>query len=723
MIKAFRPFPGTIPVLAVLAVAGWLLYMPALRAPFVFDDLPQILENPHIRITDAPADLPARLLKCRYPNRPLAYISFALNYYYHQYDPAGYRAVNVIIHILTAFLVFLLARLTPGAGDEKPLLIPFLAAALWLVNPVHTQSVTYIVQRMNALAAMFVLLALCAYVQARRLQSDGKSGFSPVSLFVVAGISGLCGIASKENAAILPVIILLYEWYFFQDLDRNRIKKHLAWIGIGGILLVITALVYTGGNPLARLAGMYEIQDFTPGQRLLTEPRVIIYYLTLIFFPDPDRLNLDYDFIPSLSLFSPLSTLAALAALLALTVVALYTARRLRLFSFTLAWFLVTLAIESSFVGLALIFEHRTYLPSVFPAIMTTSFLVRRLRPAPVGILAVVAAIAACGYATVQRNRVWDDNLAFWQDNVRKSPGKAIPCNNLGLAYKEIGDFDKALYFSRKALALREAKFGADHPEVADSLSNVGLVYQGLGEYDRALAYHFKALSIARAVFGRQSRELFEIYNNIGIAYDGKGDFDQAIYYYQQALDIDRGISNGESLPAAAVYNNLGGAWYNKGGVEKAIGYYEKSLAIRTKLLGFQHPAVAECYNNIGLALGSRGRFAAAISCYRKALDIEMSVLGMNSYVTAVTIFNLGLTCHAAGDYDRASFYMRKVLSLYGETLGRHHPYILTAESILQEALKRRHGKSSGVNTVNGATTKEQSASDLSGISTGQTGP
>ncbi len=691
MIKPLiRSFSAITPTMLVLAVVGWFLYAPAFHAPFVFDDLPQIIENPHIRITGYSSDIPARLMNCRNPNRFLAYATFALNYYVHQYDVAGYRVVNVVIHIITAFLVFLTARLTldPG-GRKRSVLLPLLAAALWLVNPVHTQSVTYIVQRMNAMAAMFTLLALCCFVRARLMQRSGKHGLKPILLYAGVGFSGLCGLAAKETAAILPVVMLLYEWYFFQDLDHNWMKKQLAWISAVLVLLVIISLVYMGGHPVDKLTGMYGSQDFTPGQRLLTEPRVVLYYLTLLFFPHPTRLNLDYNFPLSLSLLNPATTLPAILALLGLVVAAAYTAKKHRLCSFAIAWFLVTLVIESSFIGLALVFEHRTYLPSVFPVIAVTCFLVRRVKPLPVGVMIVIAAIILCGYNTYQRNRVWDNALAFWQDNVRKSPDKALSNNNLGLVYKEIGALDKAMFYSKKALMLKTAEFGETHPEVADSLSNVGLVYYRQGEYDKALSCHLKALAIQKAAFGQYDHRLLEIYSNIGIAYDGKGDFDKAIHYYRLALDLERGLSEMENLRSASIYNNLGSVWYNKGNHEKAIAGFKQSLAIRKKVLGDRCREVAESYNNLGLAHAGMGDYRTALSYYQQALDIELEVLGVHHYSTTTTFFNLGLTCYAREDYDKAAFYMQKVLVLYRETLGRNHPWILTAQSILDKALMK----------------------------------
>ncbi len=159
MIRHLRTLSGTIAVLALLAVVGWSLYAPAMNAPFVFDDVAQILDNPFIRFSESSGGI-GQLFKSPNPNRTLAYASFALDYYFHGTDVTGYHITNLIIHVLSAFLVFLIYRQTLSLIGVKDRFIGLLTAILWLVNPVHTQSVTYIVQRMNAMAAMFVLLSL-----------------------------------------------------------------------------------------------------------------------------------------------------------------------------------------------------------------------------------------------------------------------------------------------------------------------------------------------------------------------------------------------------------------------------------------------------------------------------------------------------------------------------------------------------------------------------------
>ncbi|MFZ5562558.1 MAG: hypothetical protein ACOZBW_00790, partial [Thermodesulfobacteriota bacterium] len=281
-------------ILVVLAATVILIYANSLTAPFVFDDVHNILENPYIRLSELSFEKLADVASSRSP-RPFANLTFALNYYFHGYDLAGYHTVNIAIHLLTGFLMFLLVRLTLGlANHDKKELTAALASLLWIANPVHTQSVTYIVQRMTALSALFFLLALYLYIKARLRQKSQKP-LVPL-FFALCGLSGVLALLAKQIAVTLPFFILLYEWYFFQDLDPAWGKKQVRWLGIVTLLGLAIALVYLGKSPMDKILSMYDKQTFTMGQRLLTEPRVIFLYLSLIFFPHPSRLNLDYDF-------------------------------------------------------------------------------------------------------------------------------------------------------------------------------------------------------------------------------------------------------------------------------------------------------------------------------------------------------------------------------------------------------------------------------------------
>jgi hypothetical protein len=342
------------------------------NSPFIFDDFQNILLNPHIRMTSITPEGIAEAFKGPCMTRPLANLSFALNYYFGQYNVQGYHLVNIIIHILNGILLYLLFKATLSISNSSTFIdqrktenhppdyfpvIPFLAALLWLVHPLHTQSVTYIVQRMNSMAAMFYMLSLLLYIKGRMKQNsktdrrDHKGATGNQRLYFAGCLlSGILAAGSKETVATLPFFIFLYEWYFFQDLNPAWAKRHFKWLGCAFILFAVMAAVF----------------DFTLNQRVLTQFRVVVYFISLLFYPNPGRLNLDYNFSLSDSLFDPIATLFSLCVIIGLVWLAVYTAKKNRLLSFGIFWFLGNLVIESSLIALEIIYEHRTYLPSMF---------------------------------------------------------------------------------------------------------------------------------------------------------------------------------------------------------------------------------------------------------------------------------------------------------------------------------------------------------------------
>src|SRR5210317_881251 len=170
-----------------------------------------------------------------------------------------------------------------------------------MVHPLNTQSVTYIVQRMNSMAGMFFIMAMLFYVKARLTPEKTKK----ILLFLFSLIASIFAFGSKQNTATLPLFILLYEWYFFQDLRLKFSRKQFFWIAALGCLFVFVVYLFLGSSPLDRLFPSYAGRPFTMVERVLTQPRVILHYITLIFYPAPGRLNLDHDFPLSYSLVSP----------------------------------------------------------------------------------------------------------------------------------------------------------------------------------------------------------------------------------------------------------------------------------------------------------------------------------------------------------------------------------------------------------------------------------
>ncbi|MEW6078985.1 MAG: tetratricopeptide repeat protein [Thermodesulfobacteriota bacterium] len=613
----------------LMAVLALLTYANTFTTPFVFDDLPHIVENARIRFTPSIPGSASRLMEVLTSTRSLAFLTFALNYYFHGYDVRGFHAVNLIIHLITALLVFLVARRTLrlcNAGNDPAAL---LAAALWLVNPVHTQSVTYIVQRMNAMAAMFYMLALYLYIRTR-MKTGGSHGRVRDALgYVLCLAATALALASKENAVTLPVVLLLYEWYFFQNLDRTWLKKQLPWMGIAAAAAAALVLFLMRETSLAGILNdLYDQQGFTMGQRLLSEAGVVVYYISLLIFPHPGRLVINYDFPLSRTPIDPLSTAPALAALFMLVLATVYGARRHRLMSFAVLWFLITLSVESSVIGLALIYEHRTYLPSVFPLIAMTALAVRHLRPRPAAVVLLCAAIAVSGLWTWRRNSIWCDDLSFWQDAVAKSPGLAIPYVNLGIIYKDKGEIDQAMDCYTRAW--QHSKPQQETAVIALSNSCELLLLQN--RYKEAADCSQQAIAAYP--------EFVNAHLNLGIAMMRLGRTDEAIKSNLRALEIHPYLDK--------AFNNLGNAWFIKGDTELALAYFNKTLAVNPYHQG---------------AIANIKTIERVVSKYGREID-RLKTAAQAQPENSQLAYETGQISQAAGMTDQAVFWYENALTL-----------------------------------------------------------
>jgi hypothetical protein len=246
-------------------------------------------------------------------------ISFALNYYFGGSDVFGYHLVNILIHIAVAFTFFLLARTTLNlpvlAGRfQQSSEIACAAALLWAVHPLQTNAVTYIVQRMTSMATLFFLLTLLFYVWAR---VHDKIDTKKIFFFGVSALFGIMALLSKETSGMLPVIIIGYEFFFLRRTAETASNRQKVLLFCGGLLVfLVICWLFLGNDPLARILSSYSHREFTLGQRLLTETRIIFHYLTLLILPLPSRLNLAYDYQLSTGLLAPPQTLLAIFGIL-----------------------------------------------------------------------------------------------------------------------------------------------------------------------------------------------------------------------------------------------------------------------------------------------------------------------------------------------------------------------------------------------------------------------
>lgn len=597
------PATGTIPVFVALILVGALLYGQVLNAPFVFDDT-EILKDPLLLFTDLAPSRFLGLTQITTENvspRLIPNLTFALNYYLGRRMVLGYHLVNLLVHIITAVLVFLISRRLMARYGISSALAPVAAALFWFVHPLHIQSVTYTWQRMNSLCALFFMSCLYFHTRTREHPGPGRSRHRMIFwLPASAGvISFLLALASKQTAAMLPIMLVIYNRFFFQNRETGRLKRDLLWTGLAIMIGFGLAVFYLGGTPFQTIQATYAEKTFSMTERLLVQPRVIIYYISLLVFPHPDRLTIDYDFPLTPGLLTPPAGILAVSALIALVIGAVYIAPKNRLISFAIIWFLGNLVIESSLIGLDLIYGYRTYLPSIFPVIALTAAFYKKFRPPTTVSAVILSAVMVSGWWTIQHNAVWKNAQTLWQDTVFKSPRKARPYHNLGLAYHAAGDCEKAVATYRKALRIRLAGTGPDHYKAGETWNNLGIAYDCLEQVENAADSYRNALVVFNNRFGPDHVKTSGIYNNLCVLYGRSENFDRAVGWCRKALVTRLKILGPDHPDVADLRNNLGLALLGAGAPDKARQELEAALRIYRRHLGDFHPRTLKCRQNL----------------------------------------------------------------------------------------------------------------------------
>jgi tetratricopeptide (TPR) repeat protein len=529
---------------AALAAVLFLVYSNSLDSAWHLDDFHSIVQNPNIHLKEVkwPGLIKSLRSDLNYPDRlyrPLAGFTFALNFFISGTDPYSYHLVNLLIHWLCSvfLLLFLYETLQlpsfEGKYARSAFRIALLSAGLWAINPIQTQSVTYVVQRMTSLAGLFYIMSMFFYVKGRTALSGKRRFLCGVLCFTAFALA----FGSKENAALLPLSILLYEGIVVQVDPGSWLKRNKAYVLTALALILFLGVLYVyyrRGNFLSFLKD-YEERPFTLTQRLLTQSRVLLFYLSLIFYPLPGRLSIAHSFDVSTSLFSPISTFVAILTLAGAVVFAVLFGKKFRILSFCFLFFLVNQLLESSVFPLELVFEHRNYVPSMvlfLPIGVGICLLFERYEKAPAmkGILAAFVGLLLVGFghATYMRNFVWKSEQTLWADASLKAPDRFRPHHNLGVSYQQQGRLHEAIAEFKKAL---ESKGVNRKKEKVVTYYHLGRAYAQLGDLTKSKEFYNQALQM--------DANLPQALADMAVLYGAEGDESKAVIYLKRALKVD----------------------------------------------------------------------------------------------------------------------------------------------------------------------------------------
>ena len=622
-----------------------IIYSNTFHASWHFDDEPNITDNPNLHLKEITWENVKRTIfsdrnNPDIPYRPVACLSFALNHYFGGLDVFGYHLVNISIHLLSSIFLFLFIYHTLNLPSLKTkyashsYFIALLATILWTINPVHTQAITYLVQRMASMAGMFCIMSMYFYLKARTTEPGGKK----LLFLILCFVSFAMALGSKENSAILPLSIFLYEILLLQKITGQNLRKNLRlfFTVMGAILILGFTYIYIqGGNIFSFLNG-YENRPFTLVQRLLAEPRIIIFYISLLLYPMPNRLNIAHSFQISTSLFNPISTVLSIILIAGAIGYAVYSAKKQPLFSFCILFFFLNHVIESTILPLELIFEHRNYIPSMLFFLpvaigfcnLLELYAMKRTMKHIISVF-IILLLIGLGHSTFMRNFTWKNEKTLWIDAVEKAPDQFRPHHNLGRYYQDHGHQEEAISEYKKALS-RSVLHRKN--ETALTYYNLGNIYGDLRDYEKARYFYERAKDI--------DPDYLPVYVNIAAVLDREGKYALAHDYLVKVIRF-----RPDSIEANY---NLGFHYLREGQPEKAIPHLQrlsdnKQFGDRVLLY-------------LGIAFKQKGQLGRAVTYFKMAM--EKNPRNIKLYLHLAEIF------YRIGDHKQAKREVAKAINL-----------------------------------------------------------
>lgn len=648
-------------ILILIAGISAALYVNSLQNSFHFDDQHFIVGNPYIRDI---SNIPSFFITPKHSSfekaftahyRPFLVTSYAINYAIGGLNPAGYHLVNLLFHIGSSFLVYLILEAILGSSGLLPVTFTSLSAALiFAAHPVNAEGVNYITARSSVMCSFFYLLSFYFWVRFKDVQSrnvrsrDVAAGFSlrnqgrlpgnPETIsgqvterrlklaatlhYITSIIAFVLAMLTKEIAITLPVMLFLYNLYFCRPevtpspapCSRTKVRRPNRVLGFSlslpaacwrllaylpyTLLVILPYLAYRS-RVFGRIVSG-QSRDFY--KNLLTQPKVLVKYLRLMLFPS--GLTIDHDIAVSIAIYD-IYVLLSILALLSVLTAAYFLYRKggeWRVLSFFVLWFFVSLLPTTIIPLNAILQENRGYLAGiVFP------------------LFAGICLSKLSGLYSGNTLPVSQKGLSSVSPEFPRRASIAILLVMLSIY--------SLLTVQRNSVWKNDYTLWSDAvnkaPASARAHDNLGLAYIGKGKYELALAEFQKTLKL--------NPRYYLAYYNAGVVYQLQNKLDLARSSYEACIRINPGYFR--------TYYNLGIVYKRIGEIDKAIEVYERAIALDPR-----HPFV---YNNLGVALTEKGDLDRAAAVFKKAIEIDPR------YEKAH--FNLGNIYYRAGKYGLAA--------------------------------------------------------------------
>ncbi|MEA2734773.1 MAG: hypothetical protein QOE14_1224 [Humisphaera sp.] len=554
---ARRSVPWRILAPIVIVAAGVIAYANTLTVPFIFDDLPAIVDNPSIRKLWPPQEALIAPPRNTFAGRPIVNLSFAINYaLFGPDDVRGYHATNIFIHICTAIVLFAVLRRTFRTPRLRERFgrdadgLALAATLLWEVHPLLSEVVTYTSTRTEGLMALFLLLTL--YFAIRAFESERRSRSWQIAAVCACAI----GMGCKEVMAAAPLLVYLYDALLVSDsLLAPARRRPMFYLALAATWVIVPVMLFAFVNLTAK-SGM-GFQRTTPWVYALTQSSVIVHYLRLALWPN--RLTIDYfDWPLAHSIADVWPQLLFMLALVGVTIWGIVRRKPVALLA---AWVLIILAPTSSIVplGSEIAAERRMYLPLialVTGGVVLAHRLLAQRRGVAAGIAVGVVAVALLAM-TIRRNGDYATSVTIWTDAATKRPHNLRSLSELARVLQLAGR-------SREARPVAERVVAID-PNYPQARALLGALLIGEGHLDAA-EQHLRA-----AVQLDPQHALTR--TNLGLALARQGKTDNAIAEYRAALRVD------ENFVDAHVY--LADALAAQGDVARALTHLETALRLQ----------------------------------------------------------------------------------------------------------------------------------------------
>ncbi len=664
-------------VLCIIA-AGFWAYHNSFSGAFILDDDMRILRNFHIRHLWPIWDV------FRGTSRPLVELSLAINYALGGTHVIGYHIVNFFIHLCAALVLFGVVRRTfqteflrtryEDASNGLALSI----ALLWIVHPLQTESVTYIIQRAESLMGLCYLTTL--YCVIRGITSEKQRGW-----YMAAVIACTAGMASKPIMVTAPLLVLLYDRTFISGTFRQALNQRKGlYLGLTvtwGLFAVLLATV--PADPGAGLG-----IKTSPLAYAKTQPGVLLHYLKLSIWPK--SLCLYYGWPAVSTLKEIVGPLLVIGPLIFLTLWALRTHQYI---GFLGAWFFLILAPSSSFIPIQdYVFEHRMYLSlaAIIGLVVLGGYellgllLVSRQHLRRITAIACVAiSMVFLGLTTIHRNEDYRSEESIWRDTISKSSNSALVRANMGVALNKQGHLEEA--------KIQFIEILQQDPNNANAHYNLGNVLDEQGDFEEAKVHYLQALKLKPS--------FAEAYGNLGFVLDKQGHSEEAKDYYLQALQLNPN--------SAKTHNALGYILDKEDHLEEAKAHYLQALQLNSDLaeayngLGYilvkqdnleaakdqflralrLNPDYAKAHNGLGIALNKQGHLEEAKAHYLQALQLDPKLADVQN--------NLGVLLAQQGHLEAAKDQFLHVLQLDPGLAGAHNILgtVLEMQGHRQEAI------------------------------------